>query len=234
MAKGKIYMMPMTMGEENADQVIPSEVLEKIKSIRFFIVENIKTTRRFLRSIDKTFPIDDSTFFELNKRVQPQDLFEFVKPAVQGEEVAVFSEAGCPGVADPGAEIVKIAHQKGIQVVPHVGPSSILMGLMASGFNGQKFSFHGYLPKERKERVQILKAIERNAYKGETQIFMDTPFRNMNVLEDLLQNLKESTNLCIAANITTERERIQTKSVADWKKSKINLDKIPVMFLIGG
>ncbi len=233
MAKGKIYMMPMTMGAENAEQVIPTEVLERIKNIRFFIVENVKTTRRFLRSIDKTFPIDDSTFFEINKRVQPEQLYEFVQPAVKGEEVAVFSETGCPGIADPGSEIVKIAHQKGIQVVPHVGPSSILLGLMASGFNGQHFTFNGYLPKERKDRIQKLKSMERNAYNGETQIFMDTPYRNMNVMEDLLQNLKESTQLCIAANITTDKESIKTKSIADWKKSKTNLDKIPVMFLIG-
>ena len=212
MAKGKIYMMPMTMGAENAEQVIPKEVLERIKNIRFFIVENVKTTRRFLRSIDKTFPIDDSTFFELNKRIQPEYLYEFVQPALNGEEVAVFSEAGCPGVADPGSEIVKIAHQKGIQVVPHVGPSSILLGLMASGFNGQYFTFNGYLPKERKDRIQKLKSMERNASKGETQIFMDTPYRNMNVLEDLLQNLKETTQLCIAANIHN-RKRIHPNQI---------------------
>ena len=226
-------MIPMTLGADNPNWVIPQEVLEKTKTIRVFIVENIKTTRRFLRSIDPTFPIDDSQFFELNKRTQPEELYSFIQPAMEGKDIGVFSEAGCPGVADPGSEIVKIAHQKNIQVVPFVGPSSILMGLMASGFNGQEFSFHGYLPKERKDRIQKLKAMERNAYNGETQIFMDTPFRNQNVLEDLLENLKETTKLCIAANITTEKERIETKTIQDWKKNKINLDKIPVMFLLG-
>lgn len=233
MTKGKIYMIPMTMGGEDANWVIPSEVQEKTKSLRCFIVENIKTTRRYLRSIDKSFPIDDSQFFELNKRTRPEDLFSFIRPAIEGQDIGVLSEAGCPGVADPGSEIVNLAHQNNLQVVPFVGPSSILMGLMASGFNGQQFCFHGYLPKERKDRIQSFKKMERNANSGETQIFMDTPYRNQNVLEDLLGNLKESTRLCIAANITTDKENIQTKSIADWKKRNINLDKIPTMFLIG-
>lgn len=226
-------MMPITLGENNPDAVIPEEVLQKIKSIRFFITENIKTLRRFLRSIDREFPIDDSVFYELNKRTDSKDLPSFLKPIEEGNDIAVFSEAGCPGIADPGSEIVKIAHEKGIQVVPAVGPSSILLGLIASGFNGQQFSFHGYLPKDRKDRIQKLKSLEKFVQRGETHLFMDTPYRNNHVLEDLLECLKESTRLCIAANITTSKERIETKSIADWKKNKPNLEKIPVMFLLG-
>jgi 16S rRNA (cytidine1402-2'-O)-methyltransferase len=226
-------MMPITLGANNADAVIPSEVLNKIKETRFFIVENIKTTRRFLRSIDKEFPIDDSTFFELNRRTTPEELPSFLYPIKEGNDVGVLSEAGCPGIADPGSEIVKLAHEKKIQVVPFVGPSSILLGLIGSGFNGQQFKFHGYLPKDRKERINQLKNIERGVNSNETQIFMDTPYRNMNVYEDLLEVLKESTKLCIAANLTTDSEKIQTKTISDWKKTKVNLEKIPVMFLIG-
>ena len=234
MAQGKLYMMPITLGGDRAEAVIPSDVLETIKATRFFIVENIKTTRRFLRAIDREFPIDDSTFFELNKRTPSEELPTFLEPLFSGNDIGIFSEAGCPGIADPGSEVVKIAHEKQLTIVPLVGPSSILLGLIGSGFNGQQFKFHGYLPKDRKERINALKNMESQVFRsGETQIFMDTPYRNQNVLDDLLEVLKSQTKLCIAAGLTTDVESIKTKMISDWSKRKPNLDKVPVMFLIG-
>jgi 16S rRNA (cytidine1402-2'-O)-methyltransferase len=224
----------MTLGSDEVSHVIPAEVQERLKNMRFFAVENVKTTRRYLRKIDRSFPIDDSFFFELNKRTKASDLPAIIKPILQGNDMAVISEAGCPGVADPGAELVAFAHQNNIHVHPFVGPSSILLALMGSGFNGQSFAFHGYLPKERKHRIKAFKSFEQMVRSSEqTQLFMETPFRNNNLLEDLLNELLDETQLSIAVNLTLHNERIQTMSVRDWRDNAFDLNKQPCIFSIG-
>ena len=182
MAKGTLFLVPTTLGGETIDDIIPAEVKNAVIRLRTFIVEDLKSARRYLRKLDRTFPIDDSTFYVLNKRTDPGEIIRFIKPALSGEDIGVLSEAGCPGVADPGAAVVAIAHQKGIRVSPFVGPSSILLALMGSGFSGQNFAFHGYLPKDRKDRIRKLKDYEADTRRnGVTHLFMDTPFRNMHV-----------------------------------------------------
>ncbi|HLU86424.1 MAG TPA: SAM-dependent methyltransferase [Taishania sp.] len=231
---GKIYMIPTTLGGEVIQDVIPESVQYITKNIRHFIVEDIKSARRYLRRIDRNFPIDESVFFELNKRTELKDLSRFLKPAKEGHNVGVISEAGCPGIADPGAGIVALAHEEGIRVAPLVGPSSILLALMGSGFSGQSFTFHGYLPKERKDRIKRLKDFEADTRRtGHTHIFMDTPFRNMNVLDDLLNELADTTLICIASNITLPDESVWTMSVEKWREKAYDLSKKPTMFLIG-
>jgi 16S rRNA (cytidine1402-2'-O)-methyltransferase len=213
MKKGTIYMLPTLLGGETATDVIPADVIQQTIELRHFIVENIKTARRYLRKLDREFPIDDSTFFILNKKTDSSEIRKFLKPAMNGENIGVLSEAGCPGVADPGAAITAEAHSKGIRVKPLVGPSSILLALMGSGFSGQEFAFHGYLPKERKDRIRKLRDYEAdNRRTGMTHLFMDTPFRNMNVLEDLLNELNDVTMLCIASNLTMHDENVRTLS----------------------
>lgn len=231
---GKLYMIPTTLGGEQINDVIPESVQQLIKGLRHFVVEDIKSARRYLRRVDREFPIDDSVFFELNKRTELKDLSRFLKPAVEGHAVGVISEAGCPGIADPGAELVALAHEKGIRVAPLVGPSSILLALMGSGFSGQEFTFHGYLPKDRKERIKRLKDFEADTRRsGHTHIFMDTPFRNMNVLDDLLNELADTTLLSIASNITLPDESVWTMNVETWREKAYDLSKKPAMFLIG-
>lgn len=234
MPKGGIYLFPMTLGSDEINHVIPIDVQERLKNFRYFAVENIKTTRRYLRRIDREFPIDDSYFFELNKRTKTADLTAILKHISSGNNMAIISEAGCPGVADPGSDLVALAHTQKIHVHPLVGPSSILLALMGSGFNGQSFAFHGYLPKERKQRVKTFKEFERNVRAtGQTQLFMETPFRNNHLLEDLLNELLDETMLCIACNLTLPKERIQTMTVKDWRESAYDLNKLPCIFSIG-
>lgn len=234
MKKGIIYMLPTLLGGEQAEDVIPAEVIKQTTELRCFIVENIKTARRYLRKLDREFPIDDSRFFILNRKTDPSELRKFVQPAIKGENIGILSEAGCPGVADPGAGVVAVAHSNGIHVKPLVGPSSILMALMGSGFSGQEFAFHGYLPKERKDRIRRLRDFEADTRRtGMTHLFMDTPFRNMNVLEDLLNELNDVTMLSIASNITMGDENIQTMSVLDWREKAYDLSKKPTIFSIG-
>lgn len=233
MKQGKIYMIPTTMGDSNIESVIPKDVCEIIITTKFFIVENIKTTRRYLKKVERSIDIDTLIFFTLNKHTSAQDISSFLEPALEGNNIGIISEAGCPGIADPGSEVVKIAHQKGIQVIPLVGPSSILMALISSGMNGQNFTFNGYLPKERHERIQKIKELEKLASHGKTQIFMETPFRNNHLLEDLLQNCTPSTNLCIACDISLATEHIKTQTIDVWKKNPPNLHKKPTMFLVG-
>lgn len=234
MANGKIYMIPNTLGGENTKDIIPQEVAEKAVSLRYFAVEDIKSARRLLRKIDREFPIDDCEFFELNKRTPIEELHKMLRAIKEEKDLGVISEAGCPGIADPGAELVALAQQRGIEIVPLVGPSSILLALMGSGFSGQTFTFHGYLPKERKDRIRKLKDFEGDARRnGYTHIFMDTPFRNMNVLEDLLNDLSDSTMLCIASSLTLPDASIRTMSIKDWRENAYDLSKVPTMFLIG-
>lgn len=229
----KIYLIPTTLGENNIDFCIPKDAQEIILKLRCFAVENIKTARRYLRKIDPNFPIDDCTFFELNKRTQREDIDFFIKQITENE-IGIISEAGCPGIADPGSELVKIAHEKRWEVSPLVGPSSIFLTLMSSGFNGQEFTFHGYIPKDRKDRIRFLHQIEQKVEKfGSSEIFMETPFRNNHVIEDLLNHLKSTSKLCIGKEVATSNEVVKTKSIADWKKKVPNLQKTPCIFIIG-
>lgn len=234
MNHGKIYLIPNTLGGESTKDIIPQEVAELATSLRVFAVEEVKSARRLLRKIDREFPIDDCQFFELTKRTPIEDLHKILRVLSDETSIGVISEAGCPGVADPGAELVALAQQRKIQVVPLVGPSSILLALMGSGFSGQNFAFHGYLPKERKDRIKKLKDFEGDSRRnGTTHIFMDTPFRNMNVLDDLLNELADPTMVCIASNITLPVASIKTMSVKNWREEAYDLAKIPTMFLIG-
>lgn len=234
MNKGTVYLIPVTLGDTPVNQVIPEFNTQIINEIDVYVVENIKTARRFLKKSGIIKAIDELTFFEINKRTQLHELPTFLKPLDEGKNIGVLSEAGCPGVADPGAEIVNLAQEKGIKVVPLVGPSSILLSLMASGFNGQSFCFNGYLPKEQKDRVYKLKELERRVFsQHQTQLFIETPFRNNHLLEDILKNCSENTKLCVAVEITLETELIQTLTIKDWKKTKLDLHKKPCIFLLG-
>jgi len=233
MEKGKIYMIPTTLGDSTIDAVIPKDVQQIIIGTKYFIVENIKTTRRFLKKVERGIDIDELQFFVLNKHTSSVELESFLNPALEGSNMGVISEAGCPGIADPGSDIVSIAHSKNIKVVPLIGPSSILLALIASGMNGQNFCFNGYLPKDRNLRIKKIKELERQAISGVTQIFMETPFRNNHLMEDLLKQCAPNTTLCLAADISLENEFIQSKKIIDWKKHAPNLSKRPCMFLIG-
>lgn len=230
----KLYLIPNVLSDGDWQNVLPAQIHPILTNTKHFIVENIRTTRRFMKQVNKEINIDECTFFELNKRTKSSELPAFLKPLSEGFDMGVISEAGCPGVADPGADIVKIAHQKGIQVVPIVGPSSILLALMASGLNGQNFAFKGYLPVKPNERVREIIALEKRI-KGEkqTQIFIETPYRNNQLIGDLLKTCSPATQLCIAANITGENEFIVTKSIQEWKKKAPELHKQPVIFLLG-
>jgi len=231
---GKVYLLPITMGDGDAKEVIPTYVIERILSIRFFVVENIRTTRRFLRKLDSGFPIDESQFFELNKHTKAAEIGSFLNPCTSGNNIGVMSEAGVPGVADPGSDVVAIAHQQNIQVVPLVGPSSILMGVMASGLNGQNFAFNGYIPIKGGERVKRIKQLEKRMFaENQAQVFIETPYRNNALLNDFLSNCVPEAKLCIAANITSEDEFIKTLKIKEWKKQKIDLNKIPTIFILG-
>jgi 16S rRNA (cytidine1402-2'-O)-methyltransferase len=231
---GKLYLIPTTLGDENPFSVLPSEIKQVVASIRNFIVEDERTARRFLRKIDPGIVIDNLTFKELNKRTRFDDMVLFLTPIFEGNNVGIISEAGCPGVADPGADVVKVAHQKGIEVKPLVGPSSILLSLMASGLNGQSFAFVGYIPVKHPARGKSIRHLEhRSISEDQTQIFIETPYRNNTLLEDLVKTLDEKTRLCVACDLTPETEYIKTQSIREWKKQRPDLHKRPAIFLIG-
>ncbi|MEJ6797773.1 MAG: SAM-dependent methyltransferase [Crocinitomicaceae bacterium] len=231
---GSLFLLPCPISEEDFKAVIPEEVVKLAGTLRYFAVEDLKSARRFLRRMDREFPIDDSKFFILNKKTGAHQMEEMLMPLLNGENMAIISEAGCPGIADPGANLVDFAHQSNIKIRPLVGPSSILLALMASGFNGQVFTFHGYLPKERKDRIRKLKDFEFSTIQsGHTHLFMDTPFRNMHVLDDLLNELGDNTQICIANQITGQNERIETRTVLDWRENAFDLGKTPTIFAIG-
>lgn len=229
-----LYLVPNVLAEGDWQSVMPATVFTVLTSTKFYIVENIRTARRFMKQVNRDIDIDSCTFYEINKHTKPQDLPQFLKPLEQGNDVAVISEAGCPGVADPGADVVRLAHQKEFKVVPIVGPSSILLALMASGLNGQNFAFRGYLPVKPNERSRELANLERKIKaSGQTQIFIETPYRNNHMVEEILRSCAPSTLLCIAANITGENEFIATKTVQQWKGKVPDLHKQPVIFLLG-
>lgn len=229
-----LYLVPNLLSEGEWQNVLPAGIREVISNTRFFIVENVRTTRRFLKQIDKDIDIDGLTFYELNKYTRPSDMAGFLAPVADGSNMAVISEAGCPGVADPGADVVRQAHEKGIRVVPLVGPSSVLLALMASGLNGQNFAFSGYLPVKPAERIKAILALEKRAQnENQTQIFIETPYRNNQLAQDVLNSCHPDTLFCIAANLTGEKEFIATKRIVHWKKAVPDLHKQPVIFLLG-
>lgn len=228
-----LYLIPVTLGDTPLSQVLPSYNIEIISGIRHFIVENVRTARRFLRQTDAKFDIDGSQFFELNKHTSPQDIAGFLQPLCEGKPMGVISEAGCPAVADPGADVVAIAQRKGLKVVPLVGPSSIILAVMASGFNGQSFAFNGYLPIKADERARKLRQLEQRIYnEHQTQLFIETPYRNGKMIEDIIACCRPQTKLCIAANLTCDDEFVCTRSVKDWKTRVPDLSKVPTIFLL--
>jgi 16S rRNA (cytidine1402-2'-O)-methyltransferase len=232
--KGKIYLIPTIIAEDTIEQAIPVHVRHVAASLDYFLAENIRTARRYLSALEIGKPIESLRFEQLDKNTSEQQIAQLLKPALEGKSVGILSEAGCPGVADPGALAVDYAHAHDIQVVPLVGPSSILMALMASGFNGQSFAFHGYLPIEKGKRGKAIKALEKDAERmDQTQIFMETPYRNNKLLEDLLSNLSPNTKLCVARDITGQSELVQTKRVGEWKNTELpDLHKVPTVFLL--
>lgn len=228
-----LYLIPVTLGDTPVEKVIPSFNTTVASDLKYFIVENVRSARRFLKKSNPDIDIDTLTFYELNKHTDPNQIVSYLTPMKSGENMGVISEAGCPAVADPGADVVAIAQQEGYRVVPLVGPSSILMAIMASGFNGQSFSFHGYLPIDAGERIKKLKQLETRAYnEDQTQIFIETPYRNLKLAEDILQHCKPQTRLCIAMNISCEDEFIVTQSVKAWKGKLPDMHKKPTVFLI--
>lgn len=232
--KGTLYLVPNTLGNPETSLSIPQGVHKKAVGLDVFIVENLRNARRYLKMLDRSIDIDSLTFYELNEHTLKEEVPSFLEWAEKGKDVALISEAGVPGVADPGADVVRMAHAKGIRVVPLTGPSSILLALMASGLNGQSFCFHGYLPVKRPERIRKIREIEEVALrKKETQLFIEAPYRNDALLSDILESCKPSSLLCIAADITLESEFIYTRTVAQWAKKKPALHKRPVIFLLG-
>lgn len=228
-----LYLIPVTLGETSVEQVLPSYNKDVILQIKHFIVENIRSARRFLKKVDRDINIDELTFYELNKHTKPEDIEGYLQPIVNGFHIGIISEAGCPAVADPGSDIVAIAQQKNYKVVPLVGPSSILLSLMASGFNGQSFTFQGYLPVDASDRVKKIKQLEHYIYHDhQTQIFIETPYRNQKLVEDILKHCNPSTKLCIAMNITCDNEYIRTLTVKQWAKQLPDMTKQLCIFLL--
>lgn len=232
--KPALYLIPVNISDAPLEDAIPQGNLPVVKGIHHLIVENIRTARRFLKRWDRTFDIDSITFYELNGHTDLRNISSYLDPLRKGEPVGVMSEAGCPAVADPGSSVVEIAQREGLKVVPLVGPSSILMSLMASGFNGQGFAFNGYLPIDDKERIRAVRDLESTAGKrGQTQIFIETPYRNNRMVKFLSENLRGDTLLCVACDISdTEKESIITRKASAWKGMKYDYDKRPAIFLI--
>ena len=230
---GKLYLIPTTLGDTEPLEVLPISVKQTIDNIDTFIVENEKTARRFIKRISPEKPQPSLKIFLLNKFTEAADIPNFLEPCLAGVDVGLLSEAGCPGVADPGADVVKIAHNKNIKVVPLVGPSSIVMAIMASGMNGQSFAFNGYLPIDKNERRNEIKRLERLSFEfNQSQIFIETPYRNNKMLEDLTTFLNNSTSICIACDITLPTEFIKTLDADQWEKNMVDLHKRPTIFII--
>lgn len=231
--QASLFLIPVTLGDTALDRVLPPFNREVILGIKHFIVENVRTARRFLKKVEPAIVIDDLTFYELNKHTSAEQVAGYLAPLSRGESMGVISEAGCPAVADPGADVVAIAQRKGYRVVPLVGPSSILLAVMASGFNGQSFAFNGYLPIDDAARTQAIKKLEQRIYtESQTQLFIETPYRNNRLAEELIKTCRPTTRLCIASNITCEDEYIRTREVKEWAGKVPDLSKKPTIFLI--
>lgn len=233
MKTGKLFLIPTTLGDNQALVSLPTSVYEKVAVLDFYIAENEKTARKFIKQLAPEKKQAELSFNILNKHTDPLELQHFLDKAEEGFDIGLLSEAGCPGIADPGAEIVKLAHQKDIKVVPLVGPSSILLTMMASGLNGQNFTFHGYLPIQKQERKQFIRKLESLSVENQqAQIFIETPYRNEKLFADLLSFLHPSTQLCIGCDVTLTTEYIKTKPIHEWKKTKIDIHKRPAIFII--
>lgn len=232
-SKGKLYLIPTRLGNNAPLEVLPISIKKIIETLDDYIVENEKTARLFIKKISSNKSQPSLRINILNKFTEESELPSYLDTCLEGKHVGLLSEAGCPGIADPGAEIVKIAHQKGIQVVPLVGPSSILLALMSSGMNGQNFTFNGYLPIEKSEKKSKLKKLEKLSFEqNQTQIFIETPYRNNKMLEDICASLNENTRVCVACDITLPTEYIKTKTVKEWKHTTVDLHKRPSIFII--
>ena len=228
-----LYLIPVLLGDTALERVLPAYNQEVVRGIRHFIVEDIRSARRFLKKVDKDFDIDGSQFYPLNKHTSPEEISGYLKPLEEGHSMGVISEAGCPAVADPGADVVALAQRKHLKVIPLVGPSSIILSVMGAGFNGQSFAFNGYLPIEAADRAKRLKLLEQRAYtEQQTQIFIETPYRNNRLVEDILATCRPQTRLCIAANITCDEEFIMTRTLKEWRGHVPDLTKQPCIFLI--
>ena len=233
MKTGRLFLLPAPLGNDATSKQLPDYNKHIINEINYFIVENIRTARRYLKQLNPALVIDDLHFAELNEHTRDNEIIDIFQPVLNGEDAGLISEAGLPCVADPGNNLVFMAHQLGIRIVPLVGPSSIMLALMASGFNGQNFTFHGYLPIDKRQREQKLKDLERNAWKNDqTQIFIETPYRNMQMLESIAHACRADSRLCVAANLLSDNEMIVNKTIKDWKSSKYNFSKQPAIFLI--
>lgn len=230
-----LYLIPVTLGDVAFEQCLPTYNKEVIRNIKYFIVEQVRTARRFIRAYTPDVVIDNLTFFELNKHTKPEDIENYLAPIINhGEPIGIISEAGCPAIADPGTDVVIKAQKRGIKVVPLIGPSSILLSLMASGLNGQQFCFKGYLPIDDKERIAAIKDMETRIRNfGETQIFIETPYRNIKLFEQLIKHCAPSTRLCVGAQITCKDEFIRTLTISAWKGKTPDIHKVPTIFLLG-
>lgn len=230
---GKLYLIPSLMGEVAPLEVLPLSVKKVIDMTDHFIVENEKSARAFIKKVLPSKSQDRLRMNVLNKYTEAEEIPGFLDPCLEGHHIGIISEAGAPGIADPGSDVVRLAHSKGIRVVPLVGPSSILMAMMASGLNGQNFAFNGYLPIDKKERARELKNLERLSERtGQSQIFMETPYRNEKMLRDIIDNCKPETLLCIARDISLESEMINTQTVGWWKNNRPDLEKRPAIFVL--
>lgn len=229
-----LYLIPVTLGDTPLSQVLPAYNKDIILGLRHFIVEEVRTARRFLKQVDRDIDIDSLTFYPMGKHADAALFSKYLDPLRKGESVGVISEAGCPAVADPGADVVAIAQREELHVVPLVGPSSILLAVMGSGFNGQSFAFHGYLPIAPGDRAKKLKQLEsRSAAEHQTQLFIETPYRNHKMIADILSTCNPRTRLCIASGLTTTQEFLQSKTVKEWKQTPPpDLNKIPTIFAI--
>ena len=234
MKKGKLYLIPTLLGESQVDDVLPAKLRSIIADIHHYVVEDLRTARRFLKKVDPSIDINKLSFELLNEHSSPEEIPLLLKPLLEGNDLGLMSEAGTPCVADPGSSLVSLAHANNIRIIPLSGPSSIMLALMASGFNGQNFTFHGYLPVERRDRNAAIRKLEKEAYSNsQTQIFIETPYRNMKMFESILESCNPETRLCIAANLTTQDEMICTLSISEWKKQTPAIHKQPAVFLIG-
>jgi len=229
---GNLYLIPVTLGGDDFLKVIPEKVIDLTKLLRYFIVEDIRTARRFLRLIDRAFPIDDSVFMVLNEHTMESEINDYLEPAINGADIGIMSEAGLPGIADPGSKIVALAHKRGIKVIPLSGPSSIILALISSGFNGQNFTFNGYLPVKAAEKVARIRELEKRSREGYAQIFMETPYRNQIMFESVISTCNNDTMLCIAADITLPSESIRSMKISDWKKNIPSLKDRLVVFVL--
>ena len=227
-----IYLIPNLLGE-SALNVLSPQVAQAVQDLTYFVVENEKSARKFIKLIAPDKPQSELQISVIDKHQSTPDYAAYLTPCLQGHSIGIISEAGCPGVADPGAEIVRVAHQKALRVIPLVGPSSLLLAMMSSGLNGQNFAFNGYLPIDKQVRRKTLKVLERKVQEGQSQLFIETPYRNQQLLSDLIETLQPDTLLCIATDLTLPTESIRTLPIGQWKHTSIDLQKRPTLFIIG-